>query len=86
MALFAQTNNPPLPSGKDLVLLCMDYRYYDHDDAMNTKFKLGEKMIWIGCPNCKQEATHKYSKEFSVKVDSPTLQSILFHLLDPTII
>jgi hypothetical protein len=26
-----------------------------------------EKMIWIGCPNCKQEVTHKYSKEFSVK-------------------
>ncbi len=24
-------------------------------------------MIWIGCPNCKQEATHKYLKEFSIK-------------------
>ncbi len=46
----------------------MDYRYYDHDDATNTtKFKLGEIIIWIGCTNCKREATYTYSINFSVK-------------------
>jgi hypothetical protein len=68
MALFAQTSNTPLPHGKDLVLMCMDYRYYNHDYATNTtKFKFGKKMIWIGCTNCKREATYTYSIDFSVK-------------------
>jgi hypothetical protein len=67
MAL-ASTNNTPFPRGKDLVLLCMDYRYYEYDNATNTtRFKLGEKMIWVGCPNSKSEAIYKYSLDFSVK-------------------
>jgi hypothetical protein len=67
MAL-ASTNNTPFPRGKDLVLLCMDYRYYEYDDAANTtRFKLGEKIIWVGCPNCKIEAIYKYSLDLSVK-------------------
>jgi hypothetical protein len=58
MAL-ASTNNSPFPRGKDLVLLCIDYRYYEYDDAANTsRFKLGKKMIWVGCPNCKSEAIY----------------------------
>jgi hypothetical protein len=51
MAL-ASTNNTPVPSGKELVLLRMDYKFYENEDALNsTKFKLGENMIWVGCPN-----------------------------------
>jgi hypothetical protein len=43
MAL-ASTNNTPFPRGKNLDLLCMDYWYYEYDDAANTtRFKLGEK-------------------------------------------
>jgi hypothetical protein len=43
MAL-ASTKNTPFPYGKDLVLLCMDYRYYKYDDAANTtRFKLSKK-------------------------------------------
>jgi hypothetical protein len=40
----------------------MDFRYYEHQDETNTKLKLGEKMIWIGCPNCKKsDGIYKYS-------------------------
>ncbi len=28
---------------------------------------MAKKMIWVGCPNCKSEAIHKYSLDFSVK-------------------
>ncbi len=67
MAL-ASTNNTPVPSGKELVLLCMDYRYYENEDALNsTKFKLGENMIWVGCPNCKSGTLYMYSTDFPVK-------------------
>ncbi len=67
--IFAQTNNDNRPSrDKELVLLCMDYRYYDYDDATNTaKFKFREKMVWIGCPDCKGQAAYKYSVDFPVK-------------------
>jgi hypothetical protein len=34
----------PIPRGKDLVLLCMDYKYYNYDNEANTtRFKLGKK-------------------------------------------
>jgi hypothetical protein len=37
MAL-ASTNNTPVSSGKELVLLCMDYsRYYESEDAHKEK-------------------------------------------------
>jgi hypothetical protein len=69
MALLAQTNNNNRPSrGKELVLLCMDYRYYDYDDATDTaKFKFWGKNVWIGCPNCKGQAAYKYSVDIPVK-------------------
>ncbi len=67
MAL-ASTNNTPVPSGKELVLLCMDYRCYENEDALNSsKFKLGENMIWVGCPNCKSGTLNTYSTNFPVK-------------------
>jgi hypothetical protein len=67
MAL-ASTNNTPVPSVKELVLLCMDYRYYENEDALySTKFKLGENMIWVGCPNCKSGTFYRYSTDFPVK-------------------
>jgi hypothetical protein len=67
MAL-ASTNNIPVPSGKELVLLCMDYRDYENEDAFNsTKFKLGENMIWVGCPNCNSGTLYMYSTDFPVK-------------------
>jgi hypothetical protein len=34
----------PIPRGKDLVLLCMDYKYYDYgNEANTTRFKLDKK-------------------------------------------
>jgi hypothetical protein len=67
MAL-ASTINTPVPSGKELVFLCMDYRYYENEDALNiTKVKLGENMIWVGCPNCKSGTFYMYSTDFPVK-------------------
>jgi hypothetical protein len=67
MAL-ASTNNTPVPSGKELVLLCMDYRCYENEDALNSsKFRLGENMIWVGCPNCKSGTLNTHSTDFPVK-------------------
>ncbi len=65
---LASTNNTPVPSGKELVLLCMDYKYYENEDALNSmKFMLGKNMIWVGCPNCKSGTLYTYSTDFSVK-------------------
>ena len=66
------TVNDTHPCGKDLVLLCMDFRYYQHLDETNTKWKLGEKMIWIGCPNCREsdgisDGIYKYSIDVPIK-------------------
>jgi hypothetical protein len=67
MAL-ASTNNTPVPSGKELILLCMDYRHNENEDALNSmKFKLGENIICVGCPNCKSGTLYTYSTDFPVK-------------------
>jgi len=47
----------------------MDYMYYDNA-IDNRKFKLSEKMVWIGCPNCKgtkDQSAYRYSVDLPVK-------------------
>ncbi len=86
MAL-ASTNNTPVPSGKELVLLCMDYRYYENEDALNsTKFKLGENMIWVGCSNCKSGHFTHIPLTSPSSMGSPIIAIILFDVSVTTII
>jgi hypothetical protein len=64
-------NNNKLPSGKDLVVLCMDVRYYQHEDSTRTQYELGEDMAWVGCPQCKDGDSYKYSIDLAVNRGFP---------------
>ena len=64
-------NKNTLPSGKDLVVLCMDVRYYQHEDSTKTQYELGEDMAWVGCPNCKDGDSYMYSIDLAVNRGFP---------------
>jgi hypothetical protein len=52
----------------DLVLLCMDFRYYQHEGILtNTQYKQGKSMIWVRCPLCKDRDIYRYSINFTVR-------------------
>ncbi len=86
MAL-ASTNNTPVPSGKELVLLCMDYRYYENEDALNiTKFKLGENMIWVDALTARVGYFTQIPLTSPSSVGSPILAIVLFNVSATTII
>jgi hypothetical protein len=88
MALFAQTNNDNRPSrGKELVLLCMDYRYYDYDDATDTaKVKFWGKWCGLDAPTARVRQLTNTPLTSPSSVDSPILATILLYVLAPTII
>lgn len=46
--------------GKDFVLTVMDYRIYNNDDNLGP-WPIGKKMLWVGCPNCKDGEVYRFS-------------------------